>query len=685
MNTALEDREWQVAGLDCPVCAAGLERACEGLPGVAQVKADAASGRLRVSVDPATFDFQVFAAAARRAGHPIRHTERSGRRELLYPLLCGLALAAGIAAEAALGRQGWWYAPATACGVVPLLPRAFAALRRAAVDMNVLMATAMLGALGLGDQREAAVLAFLFALAQALERHSLGTTGRAVQSLLELAPRTARVERDGEAREVPVEDVAVGERVRLRPGDLVPLDGTIVEGRSDLDEAVVTGESTPLAKSPGDQVYAATLVLDGALTVEVTRRAEDSTLARVVRLVEQAEREPSPTARLVDRFAAWYTPLVVGLAALTIGAGLALGWPVSEAVYRGLVLLVIGCPCALVIATPVAVYSGLTAAARRGALVRGGEPLEALAQLRAVAFDKTGTLTAGRPRLVEVVALEGARDAALALAAALEAESSHPLARAVVATAAAEGLAFEAAAAHRAHPGLGVSGEVAGQTYHLGSRRLLESAGIDPAAADEAASRLEEQGCGAMILSGEHPLAVLALRDAPRPEAAEAVAALAEVAMLTGDHRATAEAVGHEIGLAAVHAELLPEDKQALVRELTARHGVTAMVGDGINDAPALAAATVGIALGAVGSDIAVETADVALLGDDLRALPRLIRLARRVRRTIAANLAIAIVIRLVLVPLAIAGHAGLALAILGDMGGSLLVTGNSLRILRER
>lgn len=689
-DTTTQTTEWAVANLDCPSCAAGLQDACSRVPGVAEVAVNVATGRIRVRYDATEFDLGRLAAAARRAGHPLQQAdEPRPARGSGWVILGAVALAIGLVIELLTGERNLAYLVAALAGVVPLLPQVWDSLHRRRVDMNVLMAVAMSGAVGLGEWREAAVLAVLFALALWLERASLAKTGQAVRALLDQAPRTARVEHDGEVVELPLEEVPVGARVRVRPGDLIPLDGVILEGRSGIDEAAVTGESVPASKGPGESVYAATLALDGALTIEVTETSENSTVARVVALIESAEATPSPTARVVDRFAAWYTPTIVLLAVGTMILGRLVGLPLHEAVYRGLVLLVIGCPCAIVIATPVAIFCGVAAAARQGVLVKGGEPLEAIAQVTTVAFDKTGTLTRGRPRVVDVVPLGGLdRAEALRLAAGLEADSSHPLGLALRDAAAAEGLVAAAVADHQAEPGMGVSGTVDGRSYRLGHRRFLAAHDLSTEGLDDV-GRLEAEGCTTLVLAADQPLAVFGLADQPREQARAAVDELrqegvSQVLMLTGDNARAARSLGDQVGIGEIRAGLLPQDKQRVISELVARGGVVAMVGDGINDGPALAAATVGIAVAAAGSDLALETADIALLGEDLRALPALLRLARRVRRTIAANIVIAVLIRVLLVPLAVTGHAGLALAILGDMGGSLVVTGNSLRLLRS-
>ncbi|MBI5831681.1 MAG: cadmium-translocating P-type ATPase [Armatimonadetes bacterium] len=681
--------EWQVAGLDCPNCVAMLEKACRAVPGVVQVQAHLTSGRLTATVGQ-QFDPTALEAAARRAGHPLSAVSQAPppvRADRLL-VVSSIALVVGFALQLAGQPATPAYAVAALLGTTRLVPLALAALRMRTITIDALMVLALFGAMGLGDWFDAALLAVLFAVAEAVEAASLSRTGHAVQSLLALAPRMARVECGDRALETPVEAVQPGQIVRVRPGDAIPLDGLVLDGAAGVDESAMTGESVPVAKSPGDRVYAGTMALDGALRVQVTQVAGDSTLARIVALVEQAQDTASPTQRVVDRFAAWYTPLIIALVAAVWILGPIFGLAFRDAFLRGTVLLVIGCPCAIVIATPVAIYSGLTAAARRGILVRGGEVLERAAGLKVVALDKTGTLTMGQPRLERMVCLDGlAEDRALAIAAALEADSSHPLAAAISRAAHERGLAVSPAGEHQAVPGRGVMGSVDGERFILGGRSLLAELGVDPALALPVCDAFEHDGLTPVILADGQPLAVLGLADRLRPEAAEMVAALtasglARPVMLTGDRRRPAEAVARLVGIEDVRAELLPADKQAELARLR-RIGPTAMVGDGINDAPALASADVGVALGAVSSAIAQETADVSLLGADLRGVARLVALARRVRRTIGWNIAIAIGIRLVLVPLAVMGWADLWLAILGDVGGSLAVTANSLRILR--
>jgi len=575
-----------------------------------------------------------------------------------------------------------------------VLPKAWYAARTLRPDMNLLMTVAVVGAVGIGEWLEAATVAFLFGLSQVLEGWSVGRARRAVEALLELSPATVRLRQEGaggEEREVPAEDVAPGTVFVVRPGERIPLDGEVVAGESPVDQAPITGESVPAAKSPGDEVFAGTINGAGALEVRSTREVGDTTLARIIRLVEEAQARRSPSERWVDRFARFYTPIVMALALATflvpplVAGG---GW--TDWLYRGLVLLVIACPCALVISTPVSVVASLAAAARAGVLLKGGAVVEAPAGLKALAFDKTGTLTAGRFEVVEVVPLHGHDELELlARAAALEARSEHPLARAVVAHARAKGVPIEPAEDLRSLGGRGAVGRVGGRTHWIGSQRLLADRGQESSAIRERLTALSEAGRTVVVVGDDrHVWGLLALADAVRPEAAGVMGELSRLGvshlvMLTGDTRETARAAAEVAGISEVRAELLPEDKVTAVEELVDRYGAVGMVGDGVNDAPALARSSLGIAMGAAGTDAAIETADVALMADDLEKVPWLVRHSRRTLRTIRWNIVFALGVKVAVFALALAGIATLWLAIAADMGASLLVIGNGLRLLR--
>jgi len=583
------------------------------------------------------------------------------------------------------------YALAVGAGGALFATRAWLAARRLRPDMNLLMAIAILGALALGDWLEAATVAFLFALSLALESWSVGRARRAIEALLDLAPpRAHRVEPDGTLATVDAASLAPGDLIVVKPGERVPIDGEVTAGESDVDESPITGESLPVDKAAGAELWAGTVNGRGALTARATRPPADTLLARILRTVAEAQERRAPAERFTDRFARFYTPTVMGLAAAVALFPPLAGGDWATWIYRGLVLLVIGCPCALVISTPVAVVAGLAAAARQGVLLKGGAALEAAGRIEALAFDKTGTLTRGRPRVVEIVALDGgAEDELLALAAALESRSGHPIARAVTEAAAERGIAPAPAARAADLPGRGAEGRVGGRDVWLGSHRQIAAADAET---PEVRRRLAElSGGGRTVVAigeGDRVLGFLAIADEPRPEAAAAVTRLRDlgldpIVMVTGDSRSTAEAIAARLGIDRVEAELLPEEKLAAIESLLATRGAVAMVGDGVNDAPALARSSLGIAMGAAASGAALETADAALLGDDLARLPWLVVHARRTLAVIRANVAFALGVKALFFALALAGVATLWGAIAADMGASLLVIANALRLLR--
>ncbi|AJP59643.2 hypothetical protein UC34_11425 [Pandoraea vervacti] len=580
-----------------------------------------------------------------------------------------------------------------ACGL-PTLKKGWIALRHFTLNIHFLMSLAVIGAMGIGQWPEAAMVIVLFALSEKLEAASLTRARRAVEALMRLAPDQASVEQaDGTWADVPAASLAVGSRVRARPGERIAIDGVIEQGSSALNQASITGESVPVDKAVGDEVYAGSINESGLIVYRTSVAPGDTTLARIVRIVETAQQQRSPTQRFVDKFSRIYTPVVV-LCALLVALvpPLAFGLAWAPWIYKALVMLVIACPCALVISTPVTVVSGLTAAARAGILIKGGAFLETGRLIQAVALDKTGTLTRGEPRLTDVVPLgEVSRDEALTLAAALDAQTTHPIARAVVDGHTQAGLGqlpcvtdFEALA------GMGVKGRIDQTLYYLGNHRLIESLGVCNEKVEAELFRLESQARTAIVLASEtQALAVLAVADTLREESREAIARLAKLGvrtvMLTGDNRATAQVIGEQAGVTDVRAEMLPEDKWQAVSSLREQYGHVGMVGDGINDAPALAAADVGFAMGVTGTDSALETADVTLMDDDLRKLPAFLALSRRSATVLKQNIALALAIKTVFFALAVVGVASLWMAVFADVGASLLVIANGMRLLRTK
>ncbi len=701
---------FHVEGLDCPDEVRELRDALAGLDGIVDLTFQIMQARMTVRFDPRRVSVEQIIDRVATTGMKATPAGDERRQQLATrlprgPLVLTILAAAGTAAGLILDRLGGpvlyhTTLPAAAAYLLAIAaawryvaPRALTALRRLRLDMNVLMTIAVAGAIALGEWFEAATVAFLFALSNLLETWSVSKARAAIAALMDLAPPTARLlDSAGREQDVPVEQVTPGARIVVRPGEKIPLDGVVEQGATSVDQSPITGESTPIEKGTGDEVFAGTINHDGAIVVRVTHAAGETVLAGIVRLVEQAQQQRSRSEQFVERFARWYTPAaVIGAALLCVVPPLVFGAAWSTWFYRSLVLLVIACPCALVISTPVSIVSGLAAAARNGVLIKGGEFLEAVGRIRALALDKTGTLTYGRPQVEEVLPVNHVSpDELLRVAAALEQRSEHPIASAIVQHAAARGIRPPACDDFQAIRGKGAIGTVDGTEYLLGNHRLLEERGL----CSEHIHRtmLEHEDChhiAIALASRDRPLGVVLLADALRPEAPQTIAALRRtgirrIVMLTGDNEGTAKAIAEQCGGIEYRAELLPADKVAAVRELADRYHDVAMVGDGINDAPALAAATVGIAMGVQGTDAALETADVALMTDELPRLPWLVRHSRRTRATIVQNIAFSLAVKAVFVVLAIPGLANLWMAIAADTGAALLVTLNGLRLLRK-
>lgn len=706
--------EWRVEGMDCPSCVAKVEAAVARLPGVSAVKLNFAAERLQLSLAAGGVTEADVEKAVAAVGHPMRriappkaaeghaghghdHDDPADNtkpwwatsKARLVWLLGGLVAGAWVAAHLVPPAAYWLYLAATLAALVPFGRRAIAQARAGSpFSIETLMCTAALGAAVIGAAEEAAFVVVLFAVGEMLEGVAAGRARAGIQALVSLMPRTAlRRLTDGGTEEVAAERLAVGDLVLVRPGDRVPCDGVIEEGRSALDESPVTGESIPVARGPGEPVVAGSINADGALTIRVTAAGADSTLARIARMVEDATASRGRTQRFIERFSAWWTPGAMAVSALVILVPpLLLGGEWATWLYRGLALLLVACPCALVISVPAAMASGLSAGARRGLLVKGGEALEAIGSARTVAFDKTGTLTEGQPRVTDLRPAAGiAEDALVRLAAAVEAGSSHPLARAILAEATRRGVVVPTASEAGAVPGKEVHGSVEGRRITVGSPTWAAEAGVllDPTAdADRVA--LEEAGKTVVVVAeGSALLGLMALRDEPRPDAAASVAALKALGvvavMLTGDNPRTGAAIAGGLGL-DVKAGLLPADKLREIAALKAA-GPVLMVGDGINDAPALAAATAGIAMGG-GTDVALEAADAALMHGRVSGVAELVQLSRATLANVKQNVAVAVGLKLIFVVTTVTGTTGLWVAILADTGATVLVTLNALRLL---
>ncbi len=687
-----------LGGLDCADCAAKLEKRIASLAGVRQAKVNFATAKLAVAhtLSDAAIIKAVEGAGyrARRAGAP-EEAPPGWRRDsrTLATLASGLLLAAAAGSDLLGAAPAWTasvYALAALTGGGHAARSGLSGLKSLSLDMNFLMTVAVIGAAAIGEWSEGATVAFLFSLGNTLQTYTLDKTRRAVRALMELAPSEATVLAGGIEERRPVAAIVPGSVILVRPGERVALDGIVRDGHSAVDEAALTGESLPVEKTAGDKVYAGTVNQHGVLAIEVAKPAADSTLAKIMHLVEEAQAQRAPSQQFVDKFARYYTPAVLtAAAAIMLLPWLAFAQPFAPWFYKGLVLLVISCPCALVISTPVSVVAAIGNASKRGVLIKGGAYLEKLGSLRAVAFDKTGTFTHGRPRVTDVIPLDGLAAAdLLALAAAVEKWSEHPVARAIVAAAA--GRELKPAAAFRALVGRGAQAEVDGAVVYVGNARLFVDLGHSLAQHEAVLAGLEAAGKTAMLVgTAETILGVVAVADTLRADSAAAVAALrragiGHVAMLTGDNRRAADAVAASIKLDGAYSELMPADKVRVVRDLAGRYGGVAMVGDGVNDAPALASADVGVAMGAAGSDAALETADIALMADDLGKLAYVIRLSRKTVAVIKENIAFAVAVKAVFIALTFAGLANLWLAVFADTGAALLVTLNGMRLMRE-
>ena len=693
---------FKVDGMDCREEVVLIERRFKHLPGLEAFTADVMAGRLHVKYDAARLSTASITAAVADAGmrawleheEPLVGDAAAERRRQLLLAISGGALVLGLVAEwtiAQAAAAAVLYGTSIAAGVPLTLRKAVNSVRLRSLDINVLMLVATAGALVLGEWSEAAAVVFLFGVAQALEARTLDRARTAVRALMDLTPAEVLIHEPAGNRRVEIDAVLPGAVMVVKPGEKIPLDGEVIAGTSAVNQAPVTGESMPVDKNPGDEVFAGSINGRSTLDVRVTKLKRDTTAARIVHLVEQAQAERAPAQVFIERFARIYTPAVIALAViLATVPPLLMGASWETWIYRSLVLLVVACPCALVISTPVSVVAALAGAARKGVLIKGGRHLELASAVRCIAFDKTGTLTEGRPEVVEVIALDGlARREVVAMAASVEGRSDHPIAHAIVAYAEAERIRVPHATGVAALAGLGAEGAVDNVPVVLGNHRLFEERRLCSPDVHRSLDALTARGLTpVLVATNGRPTGIIAVADRARETGRDAIALLRQqgiesVVMLTGDHHATAIAIARELGVDDVRAELMPEDKVRAVRDLRQRFGVVAMVGDGINDAPALATADLGIAMGAAASDVALETADVALLADELLKIPYAIRLSRSTMRNIKANLAISLVLKAAFVVAAAAGVATLWMAVLADTGASIIVIANALRLLR--
>jgi Cd2+/Zn2+-exporting ATPase len=596
----------------------------------------------------------------------------------LFTGLFGISIVLLVAATAIAG-----YKPAHS---------AVSSLRSFVFDMNVLMTVAVIGAFFLGQWLEAATVMFLYAVGTMLEAFTMDKTRHAIHRLLEIAPSEATVKVGDATRVVPTDMVQVGDIVVVKPGERIPIDGTVMLGRSSVNQSTVTGESLPVVKDVGDPVFAGTLNNEGYLEIASTRRSSDSTLSHIIRLIEDAQTKKAPAQQFINRFSIYYTPVVIGIAIAVAVIPPLFGQPFSTWFYRSLVLLVISCPCALVISTPVSIASAIGAASRNGVLIKGGAYLETAATVSAIVFDKTGTLTSGHLSVTDVVSLNSySEDELIAVIAAIEARSGHPLADAVVEYARDRDITYTEPQSFESMPGRGLKAQLDSTSYYIGNPRLFSELSITDPAATPLVSAMQHEGKTVFMLGTEDCLlGIMAVADKLRHDARLAVhklhdAGVKHIVMLTGDNTETAKEIAAQAGISEFRAELLPEDKVNALETISKQYGRVVMVGDGVNDAPAISRADVGIAMGAIGSDVALETADIALMGDELINIPYVIRLSRRALRIIKQNVFASVAVKLAFIVLAVAGMATLWMAVFADTGISILVILNGMRLFSRK
>ena len=707
--------------MDCAEEVAALKSALKDVPGIAELRFDVLNGKMTVLCAPTGCEADAVVSAVASTGMRAvlwnfrgdegdsSFWQRRGRS--ILTAASGLFTTVGLVLHGVLhgsllhalvggGSENHIFPISVAllygAGVVTgawfVLPKALSSARRLRPDMNLLMTVAVIGAVAIGEWFEAAAVAFLFSLSLVLESWSVGRARHAISKLMDLSPTTARYicPNDGDIMEKPVEEVPLDVTVLVRPGEKVPLDGIVTKGETSINQAPITGESVPVGKSEGDEVFAGTINEEGAFEFKCTKVASDSTLARIIHMVEDAQSRRAASEQWVEKFARYYTPAMM-LLALTVAVLPPLfGGSWSQWLYQALVMLVIACPCALVISTPVSIVAGLASAARAGVLIKGGVFLELPAKLRALALDKTGTLTYGTPEVQSVHAFNGhTEEEVLSRAASLESESGHPIARAILREAGRRGIVAPGADGLRDIPGKGTEALIDGKSYWIGSLRFMHEKGAETPDVHAMAIGIEDAAHTLVALgSDSHICGLIGISDRVREAAAVSVKAMQQIGvehivMLTGDNRATAAAVAEATGITEYQAEMLPEDKVAAVETLVEKYGHVAMIGDGVNDAPAMAVSSLGIAMGAAGTDAAIETADIALMSDDLSRIPWLIHHSRAVMRIIRQNIGFALGVKALFMLLALAGVATLWMAIAADMGASLLVIANALRLLR--
>ncbi|ARR10799.1 heavy metal translocating P-type ATPase [Paenibacillus bovis] len=707
MDNKVENTEdknvYRVQGFTCTNCAGIFEKNVKSLPGVKDAQVNFGASKITVYGSTTVEELEKAGSFESLKVTPekqrIIEKKKPFWQEHWNVLLSAILLALGYFLGQQYGEESVWsaatYVASIIIGGYELFKKGIKNLFRLQFDMNTLMTVAIIGAAAIGEWGEGATVVILFAISEALERYSMEKARQSIRSLMDIAPKEALIRRGSEEITVSVDDIRVGDIMIVKPGQKLAMDGIVIKGTSTINQAAITGESVPVTKTIDDEVFAGTLNEEGLLEVKVTKHVEDTTISKIIHLVEEAQAERAPSQAFVDRFAKYYTPAIMILAlGIAVVPPVLAGADWGEWIYRGLALLVVGCPCALVISTPVSIVTAIGNAAKNGVLIKGGIHLEEAGRLAAIAFDKTGTLTKGFPEVTDVETF-GNHDEKelLAIAAVIEKGSQHPLASAIVRK--AEDLEADLSLAvedFQSITGKGVKAKVNGELYYVGSPKLfVEIHSSMKAEMNQRIESLQKQGKTVMVLGTEQQvLALIAVADEVRDSSKDVIGQLHDIGikktiMLTGDNQATAEAIGHRLSVTDVKADLMPQDKLEYIKKLRKDYGNVAMIGDGVNDAPALAASTVGIAMGGAGTDTALETADIALMADDLGKLPYTIRLSRKTLAIIKQNITFSLGIKLVALAFIVPGWLTLWLAIFADMGATLIVTLNSLRLLRVK
>nr|WP_274376912.1 heavy metal translocating P-type ATPase [Desulforamulus reducens] len=692
--------ELRLSGLDCADCAAKLERKIQALPGVAEAKINFGAGKITVChTTPAETILQAIKTAgyqgrlANEARKPPKQSVFEDTK-LVLTGFSGLMVAVGFFLSFSNISEtlvNGVYLAAILSGGFYTARSGLTSLKSVSLDMNFLMTVAVVGAVAIGEWAEGATVVFLFALGNTLQAFTMEKTRNSIRALMDLSPKDALVLRNGQELRLPVEELRIDDIIIVKPGECIPMDGEVVAGTTDVNQAPITGESMPIEKTVGHEVYAGTMNGHGAIEVKVTKLVEDTTLAKIINLVEEAQAQKAPSQQLVDVFAKYYTPaVVIGAVLIALVPWLFFAQPFQLWIERALILLVISCPCALVISTPVSIVAAIGSAARKGVLIKGGAYLEEAGSLKVIAFDKTGTLTRGRPEVAAVIPVDGvSSQRVIELAAAIEKRSQHPLAEAILRYAKEKEIKVPIGTEFQSFTGKGAAAIVDGMVCYIGNSRLFEELNLFPAPLQEQITVLQNQGKTVMILgSGHEVLGLIAVADQIRESSRAAVAGLrqagiSQLVMLTGDNTGTARIIAQELGIDDYRAELLPENKLKAIQQLQQEYGKVGMVGDGINDAPALATAAVGIAMGGAGTDTALETADIALMADDLSKLPYAMHLSKQTLRIIKQNIWFSLAIKAVFIAATFLGFANLWMAVFADTGAALLVIANGMRLMK--